>query len=50
MKSVYEDTYARSLTDPAGFWAAAQPSGRWGLLWGGCSTRPAFTPTGATTT
>src|SRR5438309_1285101 len=33
MKSVYEATYARSLTDPAGFWAAAAEDLHWDRRW-----------------
>src|SRR5260370_15627745 len=33
MKSVYEETYARSLADPAGFWAAAAEDLHWDRRW-----------------
>jgi propionyl-CoA synthetase len=33
MKSVYEETYARSLADPAGFWAAAAEDVYWDRRW-----------------
>src|SRR5438046_10314455 len=34
MTSVYEETYARSLGDPAGFWAAAAEDPDWARGWG----------------
>src|SRR5882762_6248459 len=33
MKSVYEETYVRSLADPAGFWAAAAEDLHWDRRW-----------------
>src|SRR2546429_5189401 len=33
MTSVYEETYARSLGDPAGFWAAAAEDLYWDRRW-----------------
>jgi propionyl-CoA synthetase len=33
MKSVYEETYRRSLADPAGFWAAAAEDLYWDRRW-----------------
>src|SRR5438874_2454941 len=33
MKSVYEETYARSLADPTGFWAAAAEDLYWDRRW-----------------
>src|SRR2546430_7812333 len=33
MKSVYEETYARSLADPAAFWAAAAEDLHWDRRW-----------------
>ncbi len=33
MASAYDDTYARSLTDPEGFWAAAAEDIYWGRRW-----------------
>src|SRR3989442_9006341 len=33
MRSVYDETYARSLADPAGFWAAAAEDLYWDRRW-----------------